>query len=368
MSDPGGFIRRSQDYQDAQLSEEWKAIPMAPGYEASSNGEIRSLTRSVQIGGSKPHTQIRDGRPIVPRDNGRYLVVDKVAGRRQVMVHHLIASAFLGPRPDGFVLDHIDRNRHNNTPSNLRYVPMTVNRLNTSATGVSQKKCGTWEARVTHRGEDLYLGTFPDEESASRTRDAVRDAIIKAECSASESLQRALADLAAEQTAHVNTGARCAALGHTLDAMTERAEKAEHRIGLFKNECMFVHKERDAANLSARDARAEADALRAELAAVSDAIGTCAFMDPPDGGSPTLAEQVRRMRKALDESDAVGKSNYEALTMARAERDALKARKVKLPAKASPDSLFSGKDQALWGGAIDACAAAIRAAGIEVES
>jgi len=36
-----------------------------------------------------------------------------------------------------------------------------------------------------------------------------------------------------------------------------------------------------------------------ELAAVSAAIGTTEFMDPPDGGSPTLAEQVGRMRAEL---------------------------------------------------------------------
>ncbi len=36
---------------------------------------------------------------------------------------------------------------------------------------------------------------------------------------------------------------------------------------------------------------------RAELDAISAAIGTTVYMDPPDGGSPTLAEQVARMAK-----------------------------------------------------------------------
>lgn len=36
---------------------------------------------------------------------------------------------------------------------------------------------------------------------------------------------------------------------------------------------------------------------RAELDAISAAIGTIIYMDPPDGGSPTLAEQITRMAK-----------------------------------------------------------------------
>ena len=49
------------------------------------------------------------------------------------------------------------------------------------------------------------------------------------------------------------------------DTVKERAEKLEHRIELFKNECSYVHKERNAANASLRESRAEADALRTEL-------------------------------------------------------------------------------------------------------
>lgn len=39
----------------------------------------------------------------------------------------------------------------------------------------------------------------------------------------------------------------------------------------------------------------ERDAAREQLDAVSEAISTNRYMDPPDGGSVTLAEQVRRM-------------------------------------------------------------------------
>lgn len=43
----------------------------------------------------------------------------------------------------------------------------------------------------------------------------------------------------------------------------------------------------------------------AQLSEISFAIGSTRFMDPPDGGSVTLAEQVRRMRIALEEAEAL---------------------------------------------------------------
>lgn len=40
--------------------------------------------------------------------------------------------------------------------------------------------------------------------------------------------------------------------------------------------------------------------LRAELGEVAAAIGLVEFMDPPDGGSVTLCEQIVRMRAEID--------------------------------------------------------------------
>lgn len=51
---------------------------------------------------------------------------------------------------------------------------------------------------------------------------------------------------------------------------------------------------------------AEITTLRAELADVEKAMGANAvrFMDPPDGGDPTLAEMVANMRLQLDAAEA----------------------------------------------------------------
>lgn len=42
-------------------------------------------------------------------------------------VHHLVAEATLGPRPEGLVVNHIDGNRTNNRPENLEYITQAEN-------------------------------------------------------------------------------------------------------------------------------------------------------------------------------------------------------------------------------------------------
>jgi hypothetical protein len=40
----------------------------------------------------------------------------------RVMMHKVVAECWLGDKPEGYEIDHIDRNSHNNHYSNLRYV------------------------------------------------------------------------------------------------------------------------------------------------------------------------------------------------------------------------------------------------------
>lgn len=42
-------------------------------------------------------------------------------------VHDLVAETFIGPRPEGFDIDHIDGNRSNNHYTNLEYVTRKEN-------------------------------------------------------------------------------------------------------------------------------------------------------------------------------------------------------------------------------------------------
>ena len=54
---------------------------------------------------------------------------------------------------------------------------------------------------------------------------------------------------------------------------------------------------------SAQFLERELDAATAELSAIAAAIGSVRWMDPPDGGDVSLAEQVRRMRADLEAAE-----------------------------------------------------------------
>lgn len=104
------------------MKEIWKDIKGFEGYFQVSNlGRVKRLL------------YITNGRIIEEKIlkpfvwQSRYLRVDihyqknKVHYRKAVYVHKLVAEAFLGTRPQGYEIDHIDRNYLNNRSDNLRY-------------------------------------------------------------------------------------------------------------------------------------------------------------------------------------------------------------------------------------------------------
>lgn len=105
--------------------ETWKAIPGWVGfYEASDQGRIRSLDR-VNSRGSRSK-----GRILKPGSNPKgyaIYVLCRDAKRSAFSGHCLIASAFLGPRPDGLQVAHGDGDKTNNAPANLRYATAAEN-------------------------------------------------------------------------------------------------------------------------------------------------------------------------------------------------------------------------------------------------
>lgn len=97
----------------------WKDIPIAPGYEASTAGDIRNkVTKRIL----KPYCD--------PAQEYDRVSIYAGGKRRKMLVHLLVASAYLGPKPDGMETDHLNTNIHDNRPKNLRYVPQGINHHN----------------------------------------------------------------------------------------------------------------------------------------------------------------------------------------------------------------------------------------------
>lgn len=57
----------------------------------------------------------------------RYFQIARNAKKINILFHHCVAEQFIGSRPTGLVIDHIDRNALNNRVENLRYVSQQEN-------------------------------------------------------------------------------------------------------------------------------------------------------------------------------------------------------------------------------------------------
>lgn len=101
----------------------WRPV-LGGAYEVSDTG----LVRRARPGRGRTHV----GRILKPhRLNGGYLCISvwdvERCRRRRVLVHVLVAEAFLGPRPDGTEVNHRDGDPSHNSASNLEYVSHAEN-------------------------------------------------------------------------------------------------------------------------------------------------------------------------------------------------------------------------------------------------
>jgi hypothetical protein len=111
--------------------EVWRPVPGWEGwYEASSLGRVRRV---------EPTRLYPAGHVLTPWTNANgYLFVGlSRPGRRdaRLLLHRVVASAFLGPCPAGKQVNHKDMDRHNNRARNLEYVTHGENQRHAYANG-----------------------------------------------------------------------------------------------------------------------------------------------------------------------------------------------------------------------------------------
>lgn len=106
--------------------EKWLPVVGYEGaYEVSNLGGVRSLDRTVWQPNRGKNIRLK-GRVLKPAlNNHGYPFVQLCSGSRdaqkQAYVHHLVAAAFIGPRPVGHEVCHRDNDPGNPAEINLRY-------------------------------------------------------------------------------------------------------------------------------------------------------------------------------------------------------------------------------------------------------
>lgn len=96
------------------------------------------------------------------------------AGKRQILLHRLVAGA-----GNGCIVDHVNRNKLDNRRSNLRICTCQQNMFNreqqannqSGYKGVCQTKDGLWQVQIQYCGRAVYLGRYGDALSAAMAYD-----------------------------------------------------------------------------------------------------------------------------------------------------------------------------------------------------
>jgi hypothetical protein len=108
--------------------EEWRQL--APNYEVSSLGRVRRST---------PGRRTFAGRILKQQaqECGYFSVRPTVDGENTFFyVHDLVAAAFVGPKPDGAIVNHIDTDKHNNRAGNIEYTTHAGNMKHAADNGL----------------------------------------------------------------------------------------------------------------------------------------------------------------------------------------------------------------------------------------
>lgn len=143
----------------------WKEIENHAGFYASSTGLIM-----------RPNKKITPG---YKNTTGYYYIS---INKQMLRVSRLIAQTFLENPDDKPFVDHISRNRQDNSVENLRWVTASENSRNMSShaegsspyIGVAWHKASAkWQVQIFVDGKNRHIGLFTDETAAAVAYDKV---------------------------------------------------------------------------------------------------------------------------------------------------------------------------------------------------
>lgn len=122
--------------------ENWKLIRGFDGkYEVSDHGKVRRSSAKEML------------RVSVTQKGYPYVTLSIPGNSKNVMVHILVAAAFLGDRPSGLVINHIDGVKTNNHYSNLEYCTSADNIRHAYRTGLMKLRRGSdhFQSKLTEQ-------------------------------------------------------------------------------------------------------------------------------------------------------------------------------------------------------------------------
>lgn len=144
--------------QKIDIEEIWATVLGYEGlYEASDQGRIKSLNY-----GGTGKTKVM--KPTIDRFGYLRLGLTKDGKTKKFRVHRLVFSAFNGPIPEGFVVDHVNNARADNRLENLQ---LLTQRDNARKALLGRKLSEETRAKlsVSHKGKTPWLGKKHTEES-----------------------------------------------------------------------------------------------------------------------------------------------------------------------------------------------------------
>jgi len=145
--------------------EEWRDIVNFPNYQVSNLGNVKNC---------KTNTMIKTS--LGTKDKRYYYVSIYNEKNCRLLLHRIIAKAFIPTDDDSLEIDHKDRNTHNNNIENLRWATKSENKRNaykkklqTSSKYVGvcyRKSSDKWHSSIRINGKKKFIGSYETEEEA----------------------------------------------------------------------------------------------------------------------------------------------------------------------------------------------------------